>query len=205
MKNPITLRLLHLLTKISYWGLIAITAIVVFAGFFMITLDPQLMKLGFPSNLSHIEEVVYLESDPGMSVEVEFRAESIEVPVKYMDTPTKCYVLFMSLMWLTCLIFIARYFKTFMKKVLDGQTFHSESIFLIKKAALGLVILEAIEWIAGTIGHFYVQRKFDLGGLEHKYSWEFPSFYLILALTLWTLAHIFQKGKELEDEQKLTV
>ena len=205
MKNPISLKLLHLLTRISYWGLIIVTAIVVFAGIIMITLDPQQMKLGIPANLSHMEEVIYLESDPGTPVEVEFGAASIEVPVRHLDTPTICYLLFMALLWLTCVIYIARYFKTFMKKVLDGQIFQTESIFLIKKAALGLVILEAIEWVAATIGYFYIQRKFDLGGLEHKYAWEFPSFNLILALTLWALAYIFQKGKELEDEQKLTV
>jgi len=205
MKNPISLRLLYLLTNISYWGLIAIIAIVVFAGIIMLTLDPKLMKLGFPSNISHIEEVVYLKANSSIPVEVEFTAQSIDIPVKHLDRPTMSYVLLISLMWLTCLTFIVRYFKMFMRKVLDGQTFLSESILHIKKAALGLVILEAIELIAGTIGHFYVQRNFDLGDLEQKFSLSFPSTAIILALTLWALAHIFQKGKELEDEQKLTV
>lgn len=205
MENPINLRLLYLLTKISYWGLIAIIAIVIFAGIIMLTLDPQLMKLGFSSDLSHIEEVVYLKADSSIPIKVEFSAESIEIPVKHLDRLTMSYLLLMSLMWLSCMAFIVRYFKMFMRKVLDGQAFHLESISLIKKAAWGLVILEAIELITATIGHYYVQRNFDLGGLEHKFSWAFPSTVLILALTLWALAHIFQKGKELEDEQKLTV
>jgi hypothetical protein len=205
MKNPLSLRLLHLLTQISYWGLIAVIAIVVFAGIIMLTLDPELMKLGFPSNLSHTEEVIYLNEDTGTAVNVEFRADSVDIPVKYLDRPTITYVLGISLIWLTCVTFIAHYSKQFMRKVLDGQTFQSESILLIKKAALGLVILEAIDLISGTIGHFYVQRNFDLMGFEHKFSMSFPSTALILALTLWALAHIFQKGKELEDEQKLTV
>lgn len=205
MKNPLSLRLLYLLTKISYWGLIAIIAIVVFAGIIMLTLDPELMKLGFSSNLSYAGEVIYLNFDAGTPVEVKFITDSIEVPVKYLDRPTMTLVLVMALAWLSCLIFVTRYFKTFMRKVLGGQTFHSESIFLLKKAALALVILEGIDLIAATIGHFYVLRNFDLGNLEHKFSWSFPSTALILALTLWALAHIFQKGKELEDEQKLTV
>ncbi len=205
MENPISFRLLYLLTKISYWGLIVIIAIVVFAGIIMLTLDPQLMKLGFASNLSYIEDVVYLPAASGIPVEVEFSAGSIEVPVKHLDRPTMSYVLLLALMGLTCLTLIARYFKTFMRKVLDGHTFDSESILLIKKAAWGLAILEAIDLIAGISGHYYVQRNFDLGDFENQFSFSFPSTTLILALTLWVLAHIFQKGKELEDDQKLTV
>jgi len=92
-----------------------------------------------------------------------------------------------------------------MRKVLDGLTFQSESIFLIKKASLALLVLEVIELVAGTIGQYYVQENFNLGNIEHSFFLLFPATSLILALTLWVPAHIFQKGNEREDEQKLTV
>jgi hypothetical protein len=205
MKNPLSLRLLYLLTKISYWGLIILIGIIVFAGIIMLTLDPELMELGFSSNLFHIEQVIYLKGDLNTPIEVEFSADTIKVPVKYLDRPTMTYVLLLSLLYLSCLLFVIRYFKTFIRKVMDGQIFHSESIFLLKKAALGLVIMELLDWIAATVGYFYVQRNFDLGDLESSFSLSFPSTTLIIALTLWVLAYIFQKGKEMEDEQKLTV
>ncbi len=205
MKNPLSFKLLYLLSKICYWGLIIIIAIVVFAGTIMLTLDPQLMKLGFPANLSYVDEVMYLNSDVPTAIEVEFSADLIRVPVKYMDRPTMSAVLLMSLLSLSCLAFIAAYFKKYMKRVLDGQIFHSVSIRLIKKAALALLVLEAIDIVASVVGHYYVLAYFDLGSFENSFSWSFPSSTLILALTLWALAHIFQKGKELEDEQKLTV
>ena len=170
MKNPISLRILYLLTKISYWGLLVLIGIVVFAGIIMLTLDPQLMELGFPFDLYHSQEVVYLNSETPTPVEVDFIAESIDIPVKYLDRPTMSYVLGVSLIWLSGLTIIVRFFKRFMRKVLDGQTFNSESIVLIKKAALGLVILEAIDLMDSAIGHFYVLRHFDLKGLEHHFS-----------------------------------
>ncbi len=205
MENPLSLRLLYLLSRISYWGTVVLIAIVTFAGIIMLTLDPELMKLGFSASLSSTEEVVYLQGENDIPVEVAFSAESIEVPVKHLDRLTMCYPLLLALAWLVCIMFIMRYFKDFMRKALDGQTFHAESIQLIKQAALGLLVLEAINLLANIIGYFYVNHHFDLGGLEHEFSWSFPSTALILSLTLWALAHIFQKGKELEDEQKLTV
>lgn len=205
MDSPLSLRLLYLLTRISYWGLIVITGIVIFAGIIMLTLDPQLMDLGFSSNLSSVEEVVFLKGDVNTPIEVTFSAAAIKIPVKHLDRLSMSYVLLLSLTWLGCVILIARFFKIFMKKVLDGEIFDAESILLLNKAALGLLVLEAIGFITATVGHFYVQKYFELGDLEHKFSWSFPSSTLILALTLWALAHIFQKGKELEDEQKLTV
>jgi len=56
--------------------------IVVFAGIIMLTLDPQLMKLGFPSNLIHIEELTYLGDGSSSKIAVEFSAGSIDLPVK---------------------------------------------------------------------------------------------------------------------------
>lgn len=205
MKNPISLKILFLLTQISYWGLIVIIALVVFAGTVMLALDPQLMELGFAFDLSHVEEVIYLNSDEGTPVEVEFFAESINIPVKHMNRLTMLYVLGMALLWLFCTLFIARCFKRFMRKVLNGHIFRVESINLLKQAALGFLIIEGIDFIAATVGHFYVLNHFDLGDFEHNFSWPFPSTALILSLTLWSLAHIIMKGKELEDEQKLTV
>ncbi|MFY0690074.1 MAG: DUF2975 domain-containing protein [Cyclobacteriaceae bacterium] len=205
MNNSISLKVLYILTKVGYWGLIGLIGIVTFAGFFMIALDPQLMKLGFPSDLFLATEVIFLESNPGVPVEVELSASSIDIPVKFLDTPTICYVLFMTLLWLSCLTMIFRYFKLFMKQVVNGHVFEEASIFLVKKAALGLVILEVIELISAIIGYYYIQRKFELGNLEHDFSWPFLSSNLLLALTLWVLAHIFQKGRALEEEQKLTV
>lgn len=205
MKKPLSFRLLYLLLKISYWGLIVIIAIVVFAGTIMLTLDPRLMELGFASDLYHLKEVIYLNTEGGTPVEVEFYADSIKVPVKHLTRTTMLYVLLPAILWLCCALVIVNYLRSFMKKVMSGETFHSESIRLIKKAALGLVVIEFIDLVAAVTGHFYVQNHFDLGNLEHEFSWPFPSTALVLALTLWALAHIFQKGKELEDEQKLTV
>lgn len=205
MKKPLSLRLLYLLSKISYWGLIVVTAIVVFAGIIMLTLDPQLMKLGFSSDLTQITEVVYLNTSAGTPVEVELVTDGIEVPVKHLDRPTMLYVLSTALAWLVCITFVVRYFKLFIKKALGGQTFHSESILLLQKAALGLIVLEAIDLTAAITGHFYVKDHFDLGGLAHTFSYPFPSTALLVSLTLWALVHIFKKGKELDDEQKLTI
>ena len=205
MKNPFSLKLLHLLTIISYWVMIVLITIVAFMGIIIITLDPQGPSLGFSTNLTHFEEVLYLESEEGIPIDVALNAGEVKIPVKYMDTPTQFSVLLMSLTWMFCVLIIVRYFKTFMKGVLDGVIFQTESIYLLKKAALGLVVLDVIELIMRVVGHFYVKRKFDLGLLEYEFDWGFPSFNLIFALTLWALAHIFQKGKELEEEQKLTV
>ncbi len=207
IKNPISLKILYWLTKLSYWGLILLFGIVTFAGSIMLTLDPKLMKLGFSSNITHLEEVTYFKevtNDP-VDVEVEFYAGSIEVPVKHLTRPTITLILLISLLFLACMVFIARCFKLFMRKVLDGHTFQLESIVLIKKAALGLLVYEVIDVIGGIIGYFYIQYNFDLGKLSSPYTLSFPSTAVIMALTLWCLAHIFQKGKLLEDEQKLTV
>ena len=205
MKNPLSIKLLYLLTRIFYWLLFVVIGIVIFAGSIMITLDPQQMELGFFTNLSLTQEVTFFESDPGFPVEVELSADVIEIPVKYLDTPTKCFLLFMALLWLVCLLFILRYVKQFLKKVTLGQTFQSESIKLLKSAGISFIVLESIELLSATFGHFYVKNKFDLGDLSYEFSWEILSSNLIMALTLWSLAHIFLKGKELEEEQKLTV
>lgn len=209
MKNPKSFRLVYLLTKMSYWFLIAITGIVVFAGIIMLTLDPELMDLGFASDLFHTEEVIYLNSESGIPIEVEFYAGSIDIPVKYMTRTAMASVLIMALAVLFCTILIARQFKVFMRKVLDGETFHDGTIKLLKKAAYLFVVLEVLEFIAGIVGHFYVAANFDLGNLEHvvehRFEWPILSTNLLIALTLWVLAHIFQKGRALEEEQKLTV
>lgn len=171
----------------------------------MLTLDPQLMELGFPANMTFTQDVSYLAADSSIVLPVEFYADVIKVPVKHLSRSTIASILFSSILFLSIIIYITRCFRTFMKMVVDGEIFHSKSIHTLRKAAFGLVALELLGIITEVVGHFVVKNTFDLGEISNSMAISFPSTAVILALALWVLSHIFSKGKEMEDEQKLTV
>lgn len=205
MKNPLSFRILYLVTRLSYWGSLILVIIVIIAGIVMLTLDPQKMRIGFPGHITLENEVIYLGSSDNIPIPVKFNSDSIQVPVKYLSNSTVALLLLIWTVILTGIVFITRSFNQFIRNVINGKTFHNSSITYLKRAALGLVALELLDVIYEFFGQFIIRSNFDLGDIKNTFNLSFPSTPIILALALWVLAHIFTKGKELEDEQKLIV
>jgi hypothetical protein len=205
MKTPLSLRFFYLLSKIAYWGIVVLIVLVAIAVIITFTLDPQGLPLSFASDLSFIKEVKYMNSEMGTPLEITMYADGVDISPRDLSTLTIIGVRTISFLWLFCLLFIFKSLKTFVKNVIDGKVFETSSIALLNKTAIALVILEVIELASGIFGHYYVKNNFDLGELTQTFNWPMLSTNLLLALTLWVLVTIFTKGKELEEEQKLTV
>ncbi|MEQ9404850.1 MAG: DUF2975 domain-containing protein [Cyclobacteriaceae bacterium] len=204
MKKHLSLRLLSLLTRIFFWGTLVLIGIVMIIGIVIMTGKAQEVKLGIPSSLKLNREIIYLPDSP-VKVEVEFETGSIKVPVRHLSNNIIWFVLSSTILALACVAYIVFNFKKFMSRVLDGDTFSASTIQFLRNAAVGFFAMEVLGFIAETIGYFLIKQRFDLLDFNHPFTVSFPSLPIILALVLWGLAHIFSKGKELEDEQKLTV
>ncbi|MFY0673022.1 MAG: DUF2975 domain-containing protein [Bacteroidia bacterium] len=205
MKTPLSLRFFYLLSKIAYWGVVALIALVAIIVLITFTLDPQGLPLSFASDLSFSKEVFYMNSELGTPVEMTLYAEGVDIPVKELSAQVIIGVRVISFLWLFCLLYIFRSLKTFFKNVIDGKVFEANSIALLNKTAIALLVLEVIELASGIFGYYFVKNNFDLGELTQTFNWPILSANLLLALTLWVLVTIFTKGKKLEEEQKLTV
>jgi len=105
-----------------------------------------------------------------------------------------------------CIAYGIYCFNRFMKGVYHGHTFADETIGYLKKCAFALVAVSLTLFLLRISSHMYVTHILDMS--SYRSHFEFGIIfnpYLMGALFLWVLAHIFQKGKELEDDQKLTI
>ncbi len=206
MKNPLSLRILHVISQISFWGIL--TLIVFFFALIAITLldQPLDIKIDYNVNLNYETEVSYVDvgSISNIPVDLVFDKGSIKIPMKHLDKETLIYSFTGLTLIFICLLAIASFFRKFMKQVLRGNTFNVSSIQLIKNMAWGLVALEIMLFVYNNFVYQFISKNI-ISAFTFSQKISFPSTALILALCLWALAHIFTKGKELEDEQKLTV
>jgi len=127
-----------------------------------------------------------------------------EVSLEVAEFPIALRVVYgLVLLLSTALVFYAiSVFKIFISNINDKKYFDQDNIALLKRISKVIVVYWAVHFIKTLMG-FYL--GFKLGMTELCYNYNLHLSYLVIALIIWMLAHIFQNGTTMQEENQLTI
>ncbi len=203
--KPTSLKIIYWVTNIIFWiiSAISVLGVILSLGLIFELFPPIQLHVGIPVQME-VLEIGKLEVK-NISADVQFVEMTGKVHI--MDTPKeigKIYGFFIIII-LLLFYYMMMTFRTFINNVYKGMYFDRKNIMLLKRIAYGLIGV----WIF-TVSYAYFQYYYLVKNMTFesiKSMGEVQTFGNILsvALFVWVLSHIFQKGVELKNENELTI
>jgi len=127
--------------------------------------------------------------------------------VQFTDTPSfiSIKIGIALLIVLSFGIFLFWTFRKFIKNVKQGIVFTFDNIHLLKRLAYGVAGFWLFSIIYMQIMYYYIARKLEFENIEVTSEFSNFSGILFLSLFIWVLAHIFESGLKLKEENELTI
>ncbi len=205
-KVPLSIRIIYILTSIIYYltALISVLGtLLAFAILFGLIQNGLQLHVDMPVEMN-FEEVGYAYFK-GEKMEIEI-VETIG-KVHFIDTNPKLarrlaiplLIVFPYLFWLVFL------FHRFIRNVREGRTFAIRNIQLLRMLGYGLIGLWLIMVIYMQIFQYTIVSKFSFDMIEITDNERWYGGILLGGIFTLVLAHVFLKGRELEEENKLTI
>lgn len=204
-QKPGSVKIIYWITNIVFWiyaiaTLIALAfAIALIFGF----LNKTQLQIGMPFSMD-ITEIGLLEVN-GQKVDVQFK--EMYGKLHLIDTPkeiSRVYGVFI-LIILSIVLYIFMTFKKFITNVYHGAYFDRSNILLLKRISYALVSVWLFAVFYAVFQYFYLVQNMEFETVVHSGKFETYPVILIVALLIWVLSHIFQKGVELEYDNELTI
>lgn len=205
-KTPLSIRIIYILTSIVYYisalvcSLGTLLALVILLGF--LNDDLQLhVDLPVEINVEEIGEAYYFGEKMDVQV-VEAKAR-----VHFIDTNPKLArrlaiplaIIFPYLFWIVFL------FHRFIRNVREGRTFEIRNFKYLRMLAYSLIGLWFITVIYMQIFNYTVVNTFSFDTIELTNEHRWYEGVLLSGLFTLVLAHVFLKGRQLEEENELTI
>ncbi len=205
--RPLSIKVIYWLTNITFWIYIVMTIIAIGLVGVLLLFDINNLELqvGIPVK-ALVKEVGTLDVNIASKL---INVEMAEMSGKahFKDTPaiiSKVYALFIfGIVLLFLYIFLI--FKRFISNVYDGVYFDYNNISLLKRISYTLVIIWLFTIFYAYFQYFFIVINLNFDTIEFTSNVETYPEILLIALFIWVLSHIFSKGCELQDENKLTV
>lgn len=103
-----------------------------------------------------------------------------------------------------CLGFWVIFFLA-IRSVKQGDVFLSSVASYLNKASIFLLLVYVGEWVLSWAHYVYVKEMVEIANYEIVPNFEYNNSNLYIAFGLLLLAQIIKHGKELKDEQDLTI
>lgn len=207
IKKPLSIKVIYWITNISFWIYLAAAVFIIFlaAYIFLIGIDTLQLHVGLPI-MANLNEVGSFDSFlvPN-TVDVEMVAMSGKV--HFVDTPVELARLYAAFMFIVSILFsyIFVIIRKFVNNVYIGDYFDIKNINLLKRISYGLIFLWLFAVSYGYFQYFFIAVNLDFSTIEFNFDVNTYPSILIVALIIWVLSHIFSKGVQLQEENKLTV
>ena len=142
-----------------------------------------------------------------------FKGQKIDVEiveavgkVHFIDTPPKlARRLAIPLFIVPCLFWLVYLFHRFMRNVSEGRIFEKRNFELLRMLGYSLMGLWLIMVVSMQIFKYTVVNNFTFDQIEITDTSRWFGGVLVGGLFTLVLAHVFLKGRELEEENELTV
>jgi hypothetical protein len=204
-QTPLSFKIIHIITSIIYYLSIG----TLFLGFILTILiltgydDAIRFNILMPVEVSFKDVGQLTLSNSVFDVEIVEALGKIHI-LEYPPFFAK-WVSMGLLLMVTAFYLLMRLFKKFINNVRRGTIFDVENIRLLKKLSYGLMgfwlfLILGSQFIKYTVVKNMTFVNLDLSGDDRNFIG-----ILLLGLFIWVLSHIFIKGKELEEENKLTI
>ncbi len=207
IKNPLSIKVIYWITNITFWIYLAITVLAFFlvGALLLFDLEDLQLHVGMPVDVNIIEKGTLDLSILSSLTSVEL----VEMTGKlhFINTPPevgRVYALFIfSIVLLFLYMFLI--FKRFIGNVYSGVYFDMKNISLLKRISYALVFIWIFTIFYGYFQYFFLVINMNFETIEFTSNVQTYPSILLVALFIWVLSHIFMKGCELQDENKLTV
>jgi len=202
-----SIRLIYNLSRILFWVFAVLSSIIIlFAlilNLFSYPTENYTVSVEIPTSFMVHGKGMLNVSETNTAITISEASGSIafENPPRILSI-----VIFLALIPLVLLILYSLWiFKSFTYNVKIGEVFEISNIKHLKKIAYVLFGIWLYLKVAIILFNSFLVPKIDFDGLE--FSFTSGSLFKLLALSLfvWVLSHIFQKGVEIAEENKLTV
>jgi hypothetical protein len=205
-KKPLSIRVIYWLTQVVFWlyVLVVIGFTIMLVAFWSgLPLDELQLHVGLPVKFDVQETgMLYYDGDGNPIQIVEAQGK-----IHLLNTDPQLAIPFINSMAGTIYIFafIIWCFWQFVRNVYDGMIFETRNIRYLKFMAIGLSIL----WIWSVVYSYWLNwwmvKRMSFESIDFSSEVADQSEFLVVALLLWVLAHIFTKGVQLQEDQKLTI
>jgi hypothetical protein len=204
-QTPGSIRIIYWITNVTFWIylLVALFGVLLGLGFISgLVGDPQL-QIGLPLAMELKETGQLLLNGENLNVEM----KQLYGRVHIIDTPraiAQVYGVFMIMMALVFL-YIFQTFRDFIKAFYLGKYFDRKNIMLLKRIAYAIVFIWVFYVFYILFQYFYLVRNMSF--TTAKFTGDFETYpqILLVALFIWVLSHVFQKGVDLQNENELTI
>ncbi len=207
IKKPLSIKVIYWITNITFWIYVAITILALFlvGALLIFELDELQLHVGLPVMVNVIEKGTLDLNMMSSLVNVEL--VEMTGKVHFINTPPevgRIYALFIfSIVILFLYIFLT--FKRFIGNVYNGVYFDMKNISLLKRISYALIIIWVFTAFYAYFQYFFLVINMNFDTVEFTGDVQTYPIVLLVALFIWVLSHIFIKGCELQDENKLTV
>lgn len=207
LKRPLSIKLIYWITTITFWIYVTITliAIALIAVLLTIGIDGLQLHVGIPVHLDLVEQGTL--DLPIVSRLIDVEMDDMIGSVHFIDTPIevgRVYALFMFVV-IILFLYIFIIIKRFITNVYNGIYFDIKNINQLKRISYALVMVWVFTLTYGYFQYFFLVNNMQFQTVKFSSSVETYPIILLFALIIWVLSHIFMKGVELQDENKLTV
>jgi len=205
LNQPRSVKIIYWITLIVYWMFAIVTyiamafAIALILGF----LNKTQLHIGMPLGID-INEVGLLEVS-GQRVDVQYKEMYGKLHI--IDTPREISRVygFLMLFILSVALYIFMTFKKFITNVYQGAYFDRSNILLLKRIAYALVGVWLFTVFYVVFQYFYLMQNMEFETVIQSGDFQTYPVLLLVALLIWVLSHIFQKGVELQQDKELTI
>lgn len=207
IKRPLSIKVIYWITNISFWiyTAISVLALVLVVVLLLGILDEFQLHVGIPVAFNVVKQGTL---DLNLSSTF-INVEMVEMYGKlhFVDTPPavgRVYSMFI-LSMITIFFYKIYTFRRFINNVYNGKYFDFDNIALLKRISYALVVTWVFTAIYAYFQYFFIVINLEFSSLESTGNVQTYPVILLVALFIWVLSHIFMKGCELQDENKLTV
>lgn len=206
IKPPLSLSIIYWFTNIVFGLLLIVTIAAIIFNVLLHTEffgnDMQL-HTSFPAKIDILEKGVLYLND--REIEVEFVEATTRI--HFLNTPdfiTKKVGIAL-LIILSFILYLTWEFRKFVVNVKHGSVFTLNNILSLKKIAYGLVAMWLFTVVYMRLAYYYLANNITFE--QVVITDDIPNFagFLMLALFVWVLAHIFMTGLKMKKEQDLTI
>jgi hypothetical protein len=194
------------LTQIAFWGLMVIVIIVVGISILQsLGLAFENLSLGIqlPNKFDVLEKGTLTLS----STTIDIRVTNASGNIQFENIP-RAISIFLTLCItpiLFGLLLSVWLFKSFLANVMEGQIFNPENIKTLKKVSYIILASWVYMKVVVMLFNIFITHQFIFKTLQFEYTSGSFGILLWLSLFIWVLSHIFEKGAEIDEENRLTI
>jgi hypothetical protein len=206
MKKPLSIRIIYWITEVAFWlmtgafSLVIIGCIIVIMGW-----KPSDLNLHVQAPFTYtIENSGLIDSYKGY---VPIRLVEQSGDLHFVDTPLFIARLFAGTIIIVMILGfnLVFMFRNLIQNVYRGKYFDMKNIKYLRNMAYWVLGLWFAMKLYFSIFYYTIEDLVVFEGICIEGQTKTHNYLLLVALFIWTLSHIFKKGLELEETQKLTV